>query len=96
LGLDKSDGRVLAFGIDESYRSQTLDRWNFARRYSTVAAPTPKTLGNILFADGSSENEWLQLGRAIAGDQRALHSLYEQTHRIVFTLIVRMKKRPGN
>ncbi|HTM10573.1 MAG TPA: sigma-70 family RNA polymerase sigma factor [Verrucomicrobiae bacterium] len=55
----------------------------------------PKTLGDILDADKSrvrvSEDEWLQLVRAVAaGDQRALHSLYEQTHRIVFTLIVRI------
>ena len=54
-----------------------------------------KTLGDILYADKSkvrvSEDEWLQLVRAVAGnDQRALHSLYEQTHRIVFTLVVRI------
>jgi hypothetical protein len=45
-----------------------------------VAAPDTKTLGDILFADKSkarvSEDEWLQLIRAVAdGDQRALHSL---------------------
>jgi RNA polymerase sigma-70 factor, ECF subfamily len=62
-----------------------------------VAAPDTKTLGDVLFADKSkiciSEDEWLQLVRAIAGgDQRALHSLYEQTHRIVFTLIVRITR----
>ena len=60
-----------------------------------VTPPDKKTLGDILFADKSkvriSEDEWLELVRAIAsGDQRALHSLYEQTHRIVFTLIVRI------
>lgn len=60
-----------------------------------VAAPETKTLGDILYADKAkvrvSEGEWLQLVRAIAdGDQRALHSIYEQTHRIVFTLIVRI------
>src|ERR1041385_8781639 len=54
-----------------------------------------KTLGDILFADKAkvhrSEDDWLQLVRAVAaGDQRALHSLYEQTYRIVFTLIVRI------
>lgn len=58
-----------------------------------VAAP--KTLGDILFADKSRvrvrEDEWLRLVRAVAGDdQCALHSLYEKTHRIVFTLIVRI------
>ena len=54
-----------------------------------------KRLGDILYADKSrfrvSEEEWLKLIRAIAGgDQSALHSLYEQTHRVVFTLIVRI------
>ena len=62
---------------------------------SAMRAPDTKTLGDILYADKSkvrvSEDEWLQLVRAVAGgDQRALHSLYEQTYRIVFTLIVRI------
>jgi RNA polymerase sigma-70 factor, ECF subfamily len=60
-----------------------------------MSAPVAKTLGDILYADNSkprvSEDEWLQLVRAVAGgNQCALHSLYEQTHRIVFTLIVRI------
>src|SRR5499426_4671629 len=60
-----------------------------------VGAAHTKTLGDILYADKSkvrvSEDEWRQLIRAVGGgDQRALHSLYEQTHRIVFTLIVRI------
>ena len=62
---------------------------------AVMAAPDTKTLGDILYADKSkvrvSEDAWLQLVRAVAGgDQRALHSLYEQTYRIVFTLIVRI------
>jgi RNA polymerase sigma-70 factor (ECF subfamily) len=67
-----------------------------ASRHDTgVQAPVTKTLGDILYADESkipvSEDEWLKLLRAIAGgDQSALHSLYEQTNRIVFTLIVRI------
>jgi RNA polymerase sigma-70 factor (ECF subfamily) len=60
-----------------------------------VAAPESKTLGDVLYADTSKvrvpEDEWLQLVRAVAGgDQGALHSLYERTHRIVFTLILRI------
>jgi len=60
-----------------------------------VQPPPTKRLGDILYADKSklrvSEEEWLKLLRAIAaGDQLALHSLFEQTHRIVFTLIVRI------
>jgi RNA polymerase sigma-70 factor (ECF subfamily) len=38
-----------------------------------------------------SEKDWVRLVRSIAGgDQVALHALYTQTHRIVFTLIVRI------
>jgi RNA polymerase sigma-70 factor (ECF subfamily) len=60
-----------------------------------VQPPATKRLGDILDADKSkhrvSEEEWLKLVRAISlGDQRAMYSLYEQTHRIVFTLIVRI------
>lgn len=37
------------------------------------------------------EKEWVALVQSIAaGDQLALHALYERTHRIVFTLIVRI------
>jgi RNA polymerase sigma-70 factor (ECF subfamily) len=60
-----------------------------------VAAPDTKTLGDVLYTEKSkvrvSEDEWLQLVRGVAsGDQGALHSLYQGTHRIVFTLIVRI------
>src|SRR3989475_4937963 len=54
-----------------------------------------RTLGDLLYADQAkvlvSEKDWVRLVQSIAaGDQLALHSLYEQTHRIVFTLIVRI------
>jgi RNA polymerase sigma-70 factor (ECF subfamily) len=67
-----------------------------------VVSPRPKddgprepTLGELLFADEpkapTSEREWVDLVRSMAtGDQQALHALYERTHRIVFTLMVRM------
>lgn len=53
------------------------------------------TLGDVLYAAKSkaaaSESEWLSLVRAMAaGDQGALHALYQRTHRLVFTLIVRI------
>jgi RNA polymerase sigma-70 factor (ECF subfamily) len=72
-----------------------LDRQHCARHDLRMRAPDTKALGDILYADESkvraSEQEWLQLVRAVAGgDVRALHSLYEQTHRIVFRLIVRI------
>jgi RNA polymerase sigma-70 factor (ECF subfamily) len=54
-----------------------------------------KTLGDLLHADDPvprvTENDWFRLVQSIAaGDQRALHALYAQTHRMVFTLIVRL------
>ena len=53
------------------------------------------TLGDVLYADTAttpvSEKDWVGLVQSIAaGDQHALHALYERTHRIVFTLIVRI------
>ncbi len=57
--------------------------------------PATRTLGDLLFADQAktpvSEKDWVGLVQTIAaGDQRALHARYERTHRIVFTLIVRI------
>ena len=62
---------------------------------SQSSLPHRKTLGDILFADKSkvrtSEDEWIQLVRAIGRrNQQALHSLYQRTHRMVFTLILRI------
>ncbi len=53
------------------------------------------TLGDVLYADQAKtlvlEKDWLGLVQSIAaGDQGALHALYERTHRIVFTLAVRI------
>jgi RNA polymerase sigma-70 factor (ECF subfamily) len=55
------------------------------------------TLGHLLYADKAkarvSEQDWVGLVHSIgAGDQRALHMLYERTHRIVFTLIMRITR----
>jgi RNA polymerase sigma-70 factor (ECF subfamily) len=54
-----------------------------------------KTLGDVLYANKAKpplpEKEWLRLVQSLAaGDQFALHALFAQTHRIVFTLIVRI------
>jgi RNA polymerase sigma-70 factor (ECF subfamily) len=54
-----------------------------------------RTLGDMLDVSKVevrvSEKDWVRLVQSIAtGDQLALHSLYERTHRIVFTLIVRL------
>jgi RNA polymerase sigma-70 factor (ECF subfamily) len=55
----------------------------------------PETLGDVLYAGRSkssvSENDWVGLVQAMAaGDQLALHALYERSHRLVFTLIMRI------
>ena len=55
----------------------------------------PETLGDVLYPDRGKpvtpEREWVALVRAIAaGEQLALHALYERTHRLVFTLVVRL------
>jgi len=54
----------------------------------------PLTLGDVLYAKSKApvpEQDWVELVHLIAaGDQPALHALYERAHRIVFTLIVRI------
>jgi RNA polymerase sigma-70 factor (ECF subfamily) len=54
----------------------------------------PATLGDILYAKSKApvpEQDWTTLIQSIvAGDQLALHALYERVHRIVFTLIMRI------
>ena len=52
------------------------------------------TLGDVLYASAdasASEEEWTALVQAIAaGDEGALHEFYGRTHRIVFTLMMRL------
>jgi RNA polymerase sigma-70 factor (ECF subfamily) len=54
----------------------------------------PATLGDVLYANSRApvpEQEWAALVQSIAaGDQLALHALYERAHRIVFTLMMRI------
>jgi RNA polymerase sigma-70 factor, ECF subfamily len=56
--------------------------------------PDGLTLGDLLYADQTTpvpEKHWVELVRSIAaGDQRALHALYEGTYRLVFTLTARI------
>jgi RNA polymerase sigma-70 factor, ECF subfamily len=58
-------------------------------------ASGPATLGDVLYAGGSrsvpTEKEWFAFVRSVAaGDETALHALYERAHRLVFTLSVRI------
>jgi len=53
------------------------------------------TLGDLLYADRSEasipEDDWVRLVHSIAGgDQQALRVMYERTHRLVFTLAMRI------
>ena len=53
-----------------------------------------RRLGDLLYGDQVtpvSEKDWIALVQSIAaGDQHALHGLYQRTYRLVFTLIVRI------
>ena len=56
---------------------------------------TGATLGDVLYARKGKtlvlETEWKDLVRSVAaGDQRALHALYDRAHRVVFTLAARI------
>lgn len=60
-------------------------------------ASEQRTLGDLLYGNNPKtrafEKDWVALVQSIAaGDQMALHALYDQTHRIVFTLMVRITK----
>ena len=70
-----------------------------ARQFVPDPERTPGTLGEVLYANSSkalvSEAEWVALVRAVAGgDQGALYALYERTHRVVFTLSMRITANP--
>lgn len=65
------------------------------KRASDGQDESTTTLGDLLYADRSGtsipEDDWARLVEAIAaGDQQALRALYERTHRLVFTLVMRI------
>jgi RNA polymerase sigma-70 factor (ECF subfamily) len=56
---------------------------------------SPATLGDVLYAGKSKapvpEQDWVRLVHSIAaGEQLALHALYERAYRLVFTLVMRL------
>jgi RNA polymerase sigma-70 factor, ECF subfamily len=74
---------------------QPRDTPPLSRAVTPKRASETNTLGDLLYADGSAttigEQEWVRLIEAIAaGDQQALRALYERTHRMVFTLVMRI------
>jgi RNA polymerase sigma-70 factor (ECF subfamily) len=59
----------------------------------------PGTLGDLLYADKTkarvAEHEWIELVQSIAkGDEGALRALYDRSHRMVFTLTMRITGHP--
>jgi RNA polymerase sigma-70 factor, ECF subfamily len=73
------------------------------QKYATVdsgqierpAETSPGTLGDVLYAKpgraARPEAEWVALVRAVgSGEQAALHALFERSHRLVFTLAMRI------
>ena len=78
-----------------------IEAKNFAKTSANVSVmgkermqKSPATLGDVLYARSKApvpEQDWAALVQSIAaGDQLALHALYERAHRPVFTLIMRM------
>jgi len=66
-----------------------------ARHFVPDPERSPGTLGEVLYANSSkvlvSEAEWVALVQSVAaGDQGALHALYERAHRLVFALTMRI------
>lgn len=65
------------------------------KRRSDEEEESGTTLGDLLYSDRSRERipeaDWVRLVQGVAGgDQQALRALYERTHRLVFTLAVRI------
>ena len=82
---DPSEGAIIA-PVSANVRTEQLE-------------PAALTLGDLLYADRAkprvTEAEWVDLVREMAaGNQLALQSLYGRTHRIVFTLIMRLVNNP--
>jgi RNA polymerase sigma-70 factor, ECF subfamily len=62
---------------------------------SEIRDESPTTLGDLLYGNRSGpsipEDDWVRLVRSIAaGDHQALRALYERSHRLVFTLAMRI------
>jgi RNA polymerase sigma-70 factor, ECF subfamily len=74
---------------------QNLDQWvNLSVVVKARTQKSPATLGDVLYAKSKAlvpEQDWAALVQSVAaGDQLALHALYERAHRMVFTLIMRI------
>lgn len=102
MGHQRSGSYLLIFGIFRLTPFLIAGRWiceiwAMANPASMVKRPThrpPATLGDVLYAKSKApvaEQVWVALVQSIAaGDQVALHTLFEMAHRLVFTLIMRI------
>src|SRR2546427_8058756 len=93
-------GRVSDAPLDASYGGVHISSVRAAGHKTEGQDGAAKTtLGDLLYTNAGkvyeTEDDWVRLVQSIAaGDQVALHSLYEQTHRLVFTLILRITNNP--
>ena len=74
-----------------------MDAFDYASQAEPLRARG--TLGAVLYSGNTgalvAEQEWAVLVQAVAaGEERALHALYDRTHRLVYTLAVRITTRP--
>lgn len=83
--------------LNEGIAIVTIDGgncWAMTKLSSTGIKNLPTTLGDVLYANTETritEQEWVTLVESVAaGDQLALHALYQRSHRVVFTLIMRI------
>src|SRR6195256_4976172 len=79
-----------------------IETWNFAKHVGQSVdhwgrehmQKSPATLADVLYARSRAPvpgQDWAALVQSIAaGDEFALHALYERAHRMVFTLIMRI------
>ena len=91
----QQDQTTLLSGIEHLPCVLAPGAGTWERTEASSLAPPPATLGDVLYGKSpkavAPEREWVALVRSVAaGDQFALHALYERAHRLVFTLAVRI------
>ena len=74
---------------------------DMAQHFDQPPAEAPATLGDVLYARKAQtlvpESEWVALVQSIAaGDQAALHALYERSHRTRIHLDHAHHRQPRN
>jgi RNA polymerase sigma-70 factor, ECF subfamily len=89
---DQSQGKASILLIEGQSSEKTQPMVSVMGKERTQQSPA--TLGDVLYAKSKvpvPEQDWATLVQSIAaGDQLALHALYERAHRPVFTLIMRL------